>query len=319
MKIVYMGTPRFSLPTLKALFHSAHQILGVVTQPDRPKGRGRGVQISPIKNFALESRLKILQPEKTGDMGFIEELQFLSPDLIVVAAFGQILKPNIVDQYFCLNLHASVLPKYRGAAPINRAFINGDSETGITTIKMDKGLDTGGILLIKKVKILETDDSQILHETLAQIGASLVLETIDKLEKNSITPIPQDSSKATYAPKLIKEDGRLLWNKKACDIRNRIRGLVPWPGAFTFLKSKRIQITKAETTLGDPTDKPGTIVRVSDHGIEVGTGDGRLVITELQPEGKKIMPIKSFLQGYPILKGDRFNHWQPTETTKATW
>lgn len=319
MKIVYMGTPEFALPTLEALFRSEHQVLGVVTQPDRPKGRGRKLQASPVKRFAQEAGLKIFQPERTSAPEFVEELRRLQPDLIVVAAFGQILKPSVLElpKRFCMNLHASLLPKYRGAAPINRAIINGDTETGVATMKMEKGLDTGDILLTRTIAIKESDDSQTLHDTLAEEGASLILETIARLESATLTPIPQDSSQATYAPKLTKQDGLICWRKDALEIRNLARGLVPWPGAYTFFKSRRIRAAKTETSPGVPGDPPGTIVRLSDHGIEVGTGKGRLIITELQPEGKNLMRAKCFLQGFPMETGERFDSQPASETLNA--
>lgn len=309
MKIVYMGTPEFALPTFKALFQSRHQIVGVVTQPDRPQGRGREPQASPVKRFALEAGLKVFQPEQAEAPEFVDELRLLHPDLIVVVAFGQILKPNVLQlpKQFCVNLHASILPKYRGAAPINRAIINGDAETGVTTMKIVDELDAGDILMTRKVEINDSDNAQTLYDTLAQEGASLVLETIEKLQDRSLTPVPQDHSQATYAPKLKKEDGHIRWTKEAPAIRNLVRGLVPWPSAYTFFKSKRIRIIKAETAPGETSDEPGTVVRISDHGIEVGTAKGRLIITALQPEGKKNMLAKAFLQGHSMEKGDHFD------------
>ncbi|MFQ5672777.1 MAG: methionyl-tRNA formyltransferase [Nitrospinales bacterium] len=317
MKIVYMGTPAFALPTLQALCRSGHRVLGVVTQPDRPRGRGRELQAPPVKQFAVDAGIKVFQPANAGAPEFVEILRSLAPDCIIVAAFGQILKPAIVDHWFCMNLHASLLPRYRGAAPINRAIINGDSETGITTMKMDRGLDTGGILLKQTIEIGESDDAQTLRDALAEAGASLVLETLSKLEDHSLIPTPQDHSQATYAPKLTKEDGQIFWDKEAGKIRNLVRGLVPWPGAFTFFKSRRIRVVRAETAPGAPEDQAGAIARVSDHGIEVGTAAGRLVITELQPEGKKIMRAQAFLQGHAMRKGDRFDPWPHSETTNA--
>jgi len=317
MKIVYMGTPEFALPALRALCRSGHQVVGVVTQPDRPRGRGRVLQAPPVKRFATDAGLRVFQPPNAGAPEFIETLRCLAPDMIIVAAFGQILKPVIVDHWFCMNLHASLLPKYRGAAPINRAIVNGDSETGVTTMKMDRGLDTGDILLRRTVGIGESDDAQSLHDTLAEEGASLVLETLNKLEDGSLVPVPQDPAQATYASKLTKEDGLIFWNKEAGEIRNLVRGLVPWPGAFTFFKSRRIRVTRAETAPGTPEDRAGAIARVSDHGIEVGTAAGRLVITELQPEGKKNMRAQAFLQGHTMKKGDRLDARLPSETTNA--
>ena len=308
MNIIFMGTPDFAVPTLKKLHLSKHRIVAVVTQPDRPKGRGRALHPSPVKIFALESGLKVLQPEKASALETLAEISGLEPDLIVVAAYGQILRENFlsIPKHFCMNLHSSLLPKYRGAAPINWAIINGDKETGVTTMKIDKGLDTGDILLTAKTDIKETDDAQTLHDTLADIGADLVLETISQLEQNSLIFIPQDDLQSTYAHKLKKTDGLILWGQEADTIRNRIRGLEPWPGAYTFYKDSRLRVCKAQTAEGMDQDQAGHIVRISDHGMEVGTARGRLIITELQPEGKKRMSAKSFLMGHSVKTGDRF-------------
>lgn len=308
MKIVFMGTPEFALPTLKKLFHSEHKILSVVTQPDRPRGRGQELAPPPVKQFAVECGLPVLQPEKANTPEFVETLRGLKPDLILVVAFGQILSEDIlaVPKLFCMNLHSSLLPKYRGAAPINRAIINGDMETGITTMKMDRGMDTGDILLSRKVSVKDSDDAQSLHDTLAEEGGPLVLETLKRLEDDSLVPVPQDSSQASHAPKLKKSDGLIQWDREASALFNLVRGLQPWPGTFTFYQSKRLRVCKVETAPGDDPDKPGVVARVSDHGIEVGTGNGRLVITQLQPEGKKMMTTKIFLAGHKIVKGDVF-------------
>ncbi len=303
-----MGTPEFAVPALKKLHLSKHRILAVVTQPDKPKGRGRELQPSSVKKFALESGLKVLQPEKTSKPETITEFSSLEPDLIVVAAYGQILSEDFlaVPKHFCMNLHASLLPKYRGAAPINWAIINGDKETGVTTMKVAKKLDTGDMLLSAKTAIKDTDDAQTLHDILAEMGASLILETISQLEQNSLTFIPQDDLQSSYAHKLKKTDGLIIWDQSAETIRNRIRGLEPWPGAHTFYKASRLRVCKAETSKDVEQDQAGRIVRISDHGMEVGTSRGRLIITELQPEGKKRMSAKSFLSGHPVKVGDRF-------------
>jgi methionyl-tRNA formyltransferase len=308
MKIVFMGTPEFALSTLKVLAASEHQILAVVTQPDRPKGRGQELTASPVKTFALKSGIDILQPDKASAADFVETLRGLKPDVIVVVAYGQILRKQVLEipRFFCMNLHSSLLPKYRGAAPINRAIINGEKESGVTTMKMDEGMDTGDILLTQKIPIADADNAQTLHDKLAEAGGALVLETLKRIENNSLTPIAQDSSQASLAPKLKKEDGLIHWEKDAVSLRNQVRGLEPWPGAFTYLNSKRLRICAVETTADEPQDHPGEVVRISDHGIEVGTGKGRLIITELQPEGKKRMSAKSFLAGNKIINGERF-------------
>ncbi len=318
MKIVFMGTPEFALTTLKVLVASEHQILAVVTQPDRPKGRGQELTASPVKTFALQSGIDVLQPEKASAADFIDTLSGLQPDIIIVVAYGQILRTAVLEipRLFCMNLHSSLLPKYRGAAPINRAIINGDKESGVTTMKMDAGMDTGDILLVEKIPIADADNAQTLHDKLATAGGALVLETLRRLENNSLTPIAQDSSQATLAPKLKKEDGLIHWEKDAVNLRNQVRGLEPWPGAFTYFNSKRLRLCTVETAAGEPEDQPGAVARITDCGIEVGTGEGRLIITELQPEGKKRMSAKSFLAGNKIIRGDQFETRLPPSAPK---
>ncbi len=309
MNLVFMGTPDFAVPTLTALHHSPHTLAAVVTQPDRPKGRGRETQASPVKQYAVENGLRVFQPEKAGAPDFVKELAALQPDLIVVIAYGQILRENVLSlpRHFCMNIHASLLPRYRGAAPINWAIINGDRETGVTTMKMDRGMDTGDILLMKTVPIEKEDTAQHLHDKLSEAGAALALETIEVLERGNLKFIPQNDAEATYASKLKKEDGWLNWEQEAEALVNRVRGLDPWPGAFGFLNGKRLRLWRAETGPGAPADQPGVVARVSDYGIEIGTGRDRLVLTELQPEGKKRMTVKSYLRGHTVTTGDRFD------------
>ncbi|PIQ96784.1 MAG: methionyl-tRNA formyltransferase [Nitrospinae bacterium CG11_big_fil_rev_8_21_14_0_20_56_8] len=306
MKVVFMGTPEFALPTLDRLASSRHEVLAVVTQPDRPRGRGQEVSPPPVKQLALERGIPVLQPEKASRPEFIEEIRKLNPDLIVVAAYGQILKREFLEipRIFCVNVHSSLLPKYRGAAPINRAIINGDTESGVTTMKIAEQLDAGDILLMRAVAIGENDTAQTLHDRLAKVGGELALETVNRLEENSILPIPQDESRATYAHKLKKDDGLIRWEQEAVRLHNLVRGLEPWPGAFTFYKGKRLRVCATEIHRGDPADRPGVVARVSDYGIEVGTGKDRLVLTRLHPEGKKHMLAKCFIAGYRIAPGD---------------
>ena len=308
MNLVFMGTPDFAVPTLRALHASRHTIAAVVTQPDRPKGRGQEMQPSPVKQFALEHGLKVLQPLKASAPESVEQLAALHPDMIVVIAYGQILKAGLLNlpKHFCMNIHASLLPQYRGAAPINWAIINGDTESGVTTMKMDKGLDTGDMLLKTTVAIEPEDTAQDLHDKLAEAGGPLALETIDQLEQGTLQFLPQNDAEATHAPKLNKEDGWIRWDQEAEAIRNRFRGLEPWPGSFGFLRGKRVRIRKLETGPGEPGDTPGEIVRVSDYGIEVGTLKDRVIVTELQPEGKKNMDVKSYLRGHAVEPGTRF-------------
>ena len=304
-----MGTPEFALPTLKALHHSSHSLLAVITQPDKPKGRGQKLLVSPIKQYALDFNLPILQPKTVNDPEFIGSLQKNQPDIIIVIAFGQILSENFlkIPKQFCINLHSSLLPKYRGAAPIHRSILNGDTRTGVTSMIMDKGMDTGDILLMKETPIHESDNAQTLHDNLSEMGGVLVLETLKRLEENTLLPTPQDHSKATYAPKLKKEEGLVKWDQPATTLLNQVRGLTPWPGTYTLLNKKRLRILKVQVTEGTPDDSPGRVERITDAGIEVGTGQDRLIITELQPEGKKSMSAKSFLAGYKIERGILFD------------
>lgn len=309
MNLVFMGTPDFAVPTLKTLHTSRHSVLAVVTQPDRPKGRGQEMQASPVKQYALENNLEVYQPEKASAPEFVSELAELKPDMIVVIAYGQILRENLLSLpvHFCMNVHASLLPKYRGAAPINWAIINGDKESGVTTMKMDKGLDTGDILLMKKVAIEKDDTARHLHDKLSVAGGALALETVDLLEKGQLQFIPQNDAESTHAPKLKKEDGCLRWDQEAEAIRNRVRGMEPWPGAYGFLKGKRLRFCAVETGPGAQDDAPGVVMRVSDYGIEIGTLKDRIIVTEIQPEGKKRMTVKSYLQGHPVEPGERFD------------
>ena len=308
MKIVFMGTPEFAIPSIQKIHSSSHSLLSVVTQPDRPKGRGQKKIASPIKNFAVENNIPVLQPEKVNTEEFISSLLKNRPDYIIVVAFGQILGETFlkIPKQFCINLHSSLLPKYRGAAPINRAILNGDTVSGVTTIIMDKGMDTGDILLTKEIPIELNDDAKSLHDKLAEEGAELVLETLSRLKKNKIFPVSQNSGIASYAPKLKKEESLIDWQQDAKSIFNKIRGLTPWPGTHTLYKGKRLGILKGEVLSGDPADHPGYVERITDSGIEVGTGDKRLKIKELKPEGKKSMSVKNFLSGYKINRGDKF-------------
>ena len=308
MNIVFMGTPEFALPTLEKIYNSSHSILSVITQPDRPKGRGQKQVDSPIKKFALENNLPVLQPATVNTKEFIASLLENRPDYIIVVAFGQILSETLlkVPKQFCINLHSSLLPKYRGAAPINRAILNGETRSGVTTMIMDKGMDTGDILLVDETPIEQNDDAQCLHDKLSEQGGKLVLETLSRLQKNDLLPTPQNSDLASYAPKLKKEESLIDWKIDAENIFNKIRGLSPWPGTHTLYNGKRLAILKGEVVLGESSDRPGHVERITDTGIEVGTGKNRLKITELKLEGKKAMPVKSFLSGYKITRDEIF-------------
>jgi methionyl-tRNA formyltransferase len=302
MKIVFMGTPEFSVPGLEMLIHSDHRVLAVVTQPDRPKGRGLKLEPSPVKQVALEHNLEALQPEKIVAPEFLARLRGLAPDLIVVIAFGQILKKDILTlpPLGCLNVHASLLPRFRGAAPIAWAILNGESETGITTMQMEEGLDTGPILMQKSIAIAPDETGGTLHDRLAKLGAEILNETLSGLEKGSLTPKPQDASNATFAPLLKKEQGRIDWSKSAQELERQVRAFDPWPGSFFVWQDQTIKVWKAKVVSG--TGKPGEVLAADKEGITVACKAGALRITELQPPGKRRMSAAEFLRGHRILK-----------------
>lgn len=300
-----MGTPSFAVPALRAIHESNHELIGVVTQPDKPRGRGRKLGISPVKKLAMGLRLPIIQPETMRDEAFIEEVNRMSPDLIVVAAFGRLLTRELLNipPCGCINVHASLLPKYRGAAPIQWAIVNGERRTGVTIMKMDEGMDTGDILLTQEVEITDTDTAQSLHDRLAQVGAGLVINALDGVERGTIRPVPQDNIMASYAPPLKTEDGLIDWSRPAREIYNRIRGLAPWPGAFTYLRGSRLKVFSGEVIEEGVRDTAGKVVQSGPEGVKASTGRGFLVIKEVQLEGRKRMPVREFLLGNEIPPG----------------
>lgn len=309
MRLVFMGTPEFALPSLNALHQSGHAILAVVTQPDRPKGRGGHLAPPPAKVMAERFELPVLQPTKMKDPGFLDRLRALKPEMIVVVAFGRILPPEILDlpPRGCINVHASLLPNYRGAAPIQWAIINGEQETGVTTIRLDPGMDTGDILLHERVSILPEDTAGSLSVRLAERGADLLLRTLKGIESGDVVPMAQDHSAATMAPMLMKEAGEIDWAQPAVKIVNRIRGLSPWPGAYTFYQDERWRIWKAalRDKMEDKADgePPGTILKTGREGISVATGEDLLNILELQPENGRRMGVREFLAGHSVEQG----------------
>lgn len=315
--IIFMGTPEFAVPSLQALSEEGYNLAGVVTQPDRPKGRGRKLAFSPVKEAALELKLEVFQPARIRDEGFNEQIKLLNPDLIVVVAFGQILPASILDlpPLGCINVHASLLPSYRGAAPIHRAILNGETESGVTTMLMDKGLDTGDILLKEKVVIPEDMTFGELHDILALKGAALLLKTVELWKEKKIEPLSQKGLPASYAPLLKREDELILWENPVTKIYNQIRGLEPWPGAYTYFKGTTLKIRRAEIynkTGGGLS--PGTVVSlVKGKGFVVQTGQGRLLVSAVQPYGKNIMTAGSFVNGYRLCEGYRFNSCQSGE------
>jgi methionyl-tRNA formyltransferase len=319
LKIIFMGTAELSCTSLEKLARDKNfSVVAVVTQPDKPKGRELKLTASPVKILAQKLNLPVFQPSKARDEKFISELRELKPDLMVVVAYGQILPTTILDlpPHGCLNVHTSLLPKYRGAAPIQWAIVNGDAETGVTIMKMDAGLDTGPILSVRRTPILLTDDSQILHDRLAQLGAELLAETISDYVAGKISPQPQPAAGSTYAARIKKEDGKIDWSQPAMQIWNRLRAFTPWPGAFTFLgnaepssasaiKPQLLKIWKAEVV--EKSGRAREILEADKTGIVVACGHHALRILELQREGGRRMTAEQFLAGFSLKAGDHFN------------
>ena len=310
------------MPALKALVEAGHQVIAVVTQPDKPKGRGKEVQMTPVKIQAMEYGIPVYQPAKVREASFVEVLKGLEADVYVVIAFGQILPKAVLElpKYGCINIHASLLPKYRGAAPIQWCVIDGERETGITTMMMDVGLDTGDMLEKAVIPIEEKETGGSLHDKLSMAGGDLILSTLKKLEEGTLVRTPQTDEGTCYAKMLTKSLGDIDWNQSAVSIERLIRGLNPWPSAYTLWNGKTIKIWSADVTTsreaaaflsesGVPSETgitPGTVVCSDKHSLVVCTGDGLLSVRELQMEGKKRMDTPAFLRGYPIPEGDVF-------------
>ncbi len=306
MKILFMGTPDFAAATLDKLIHSRHQLIGVVTQPDKQKGRKQEVSISPVKELALAHAVPVYQPNKVREPEFMEKVRELAPEAIIVAAFGQILPKALLDipPYGCINVHGSLLPKYRGAAPIQYSIIDGEHETGITIMYMDTGIDTGDMILQSKLPVAEDETGGSLFHKMAQLGADLLLEALDQLEAGTAARIPQDNEKASYVKMLTKEMGEMDFTKSADRLERLIRGLNPWPGAYTFLEGKTLKLWRAETEKRDVTGAvPGEVIELREDALVVAAGDGALVIRELQLDGKKRMTAADFLRGRKLLPG----------------
>lgn len=300
MKVVFMGTPDFAVGTLKKLIESRHEVLAVVTQPDKPKGRGKAMQFPPVKEVAVESGITVYQPKRVREPEFLETLKALSPDVVVVVAFGQIIPQAVLDvpKLGCLNVHGSLLPKYRGAAPIQWAVIDGERESGVTIMRMDAGLDTGDMITTRVVKLEEKETGGSLFDKLSQAGADLLTETLDQLEAGTVTYEKQPAESSTdYARMLKKEDGQIDWNKSAAELERLIRGLNPWPSAYTHIDGKTLKIWMADAEDGNSGSEPGTVVEVTKNTVKVQTGDGMLSLLEVQLEGKKKMPVDAFLRG----------------------
>jgi methionyl-tRNA formyltransferase len=318
MRIVFMGTPAFAVPTLQRLLETDFSVVGVVCQPDRPSGRGKKVQIGPVNALARSQNLPVVQPEKMKDPGFLDILRTWAPDMIVVAAFGRILPKIILDlpSKGCLNVHGSLLPKYRGAAPIQWAVIQGETETGITIMLMDEGMDTGPILQQEVVPIGPDETAGELAPRMAQVGGTLLVSTLHGWAAGTLTPHPQRELGATFAPILKKEDGLIQWDLPARSIANRTRGLSPWPGAYTFLQGERWRILKVKAECPDTGSAgttfntfqaPGTITAVTKQAIHVQTGEGSLSLLAIQPENKKRMAVSDYLAGHRVEAGMTFS------------
>ena len=306
MKIIYMGTPDFAVAPLAALAENGYEVEAVITQPDKPKGRGKTMMPTPVKEEALKHGIPVLQPVKVRDPEFVEELKNLAPDIIIVAAFGQIIPKSILDmpRFGCINIHASLLPKYRGAAPIQQAVIDGEKESGVTTMQMDAGLDTGDMLLKTVVPLDEKETGGSLFDKLSKAGADLLLETLDALENGTVTPQKQGESPTAYAKMLTKDMGAIDWNRPAKELERLIRGLNPWPSAYTKLNGKTLKIWAADVC-GQTGEKaqPGTVLKAEKDEFLIQTGEKILSVKELQLEGKKRMDTAAFLRGCHLEKG----------------
>ena len=309
MRIVFMGTPEPAKKILQALLDAKKEVVLVVTQPDRPKGRRLKVSKSPVKELAEKVRISIETPERVKDKIFIEKLKSIAPDIIVVAAYGKILPKEILDipKHGCINVHASLLPKYRGAAPIQWALMNGEKETGVTIFRLKETLDTGDIILQKSIPIEDNDDAETLSGKLFDLGGKLLLEAIDLIENGKAEYKPQKEADASYAESLRKESGVIDWHKSAIDIHNRVRAMYPWPGAHTYYNGKILKILKSEIKIVNLETKhkdPGTIIDVvKELGFIVATGKGHILIKEVQPAGKKKMRAFDFCIGHNVKAG----------------
>lgn len=305
MKIAFMGTPEFAVTVLEGLLNTKHEVGLVATQPDKAKNRGKKIQYTPVKEKALEHNIKVLQPEKVrGNEEFLEELKDYRPDIIVVAAYGQILPKEVLElpKYGCVNVHASLLPRLRGAAPIQRAIIEGDEETGVTIMQMSEGLDTGDMLAKESIKI-GTMNYSMLHDALAEIGARLMVHTLDLIEEGKISPEPQDDSKSSYAEMVFKQEGKIDFTRQPEAVERLIRGFDPWPGAFCEYEDMVMKLWKAQPLCENTGKEPGTIIEVSARGIKIACGDGALLVSEIQIPGKKRVAVPEYLKGNQIKEG----------------
>jgi methionyl-tRNA formyltransferase len=310
LRIVFFGTPAFAVPTLKRLLDSAHQVVAVVTQPDRPRGRGQRMSDAPVKALAVERGLPVLQPERPSRQVFAEPFTALQADIGVVAAYGKILPEWLLHAppLGMINVHASLLPKYRGAAPVHRAVMNGETETGVTIMRIVKALDAGPMLARAVRPIGLEEGSDVVERHLATMGADLLISVLEDLVAGRIPEVPQDEAAATYAPRLTKEEGHLDFTRPALEVHNRIRGLRPWPKAYTFLRGHRLVVHHARLSEHECTSATaGTCIAADSHGIAIACGDSRAIdVLQLQPEGRRVMSARDFLAGYGVLTGQTF-------------
>lgn len=306
MKIVFMGTPDLAVTILDAIVHSDHQVVAVVTREDKPKGRGKELAFPPVKDYALSHDLPVFQPEKIKTEEAVQYLRTLDADIFVVAAYGQILSREIlsIPKYGCINVHTSLLPKYRGSSPIQWAIIEGEKETGVTIMQMDEGMDTGDILFTQTIAIDPDETGGSLHDKLADLGAQMIVPALNAIEAGDVHPVKQDDTRATYTKMLSKKMGFIHFDRSADEIARLVRGLDPWPSAFTLYQGKILKIWKAKPFREVSSKTPGTVLRVDQEAIYVDTGNGVLQITELQLEGKKRLQAKEFLLGCKIQAGD---------------
>ena len=313
MVVVFFGTPQFAVPTLRRLLDSAHPVAGVITQPDRPRGRGQKISHAPVKALALQLGIPVYQPDRLKPPEVADTLRGWHADLGVVAAYGRIIPEHLltIPRFGMINVHASLLPKYRGAAPVHRAVISGDDRTGVTIMRVVKELDAGG-MFAKVIRPIGPDEtSDVVETALADMGADLLFTVVEQIASGIAREEPQDETQATYAPRLTKEEGLIDWTQSASRIHNRIRGLYPWPHAYTFLNGTRLIVRRsavAKRNAGASASNPGTILLATPDAVHVATGDGELAILEVQPEGRRAMRVHDFLLGYRLDPGEAFSN-----------
>ena len=308
LRIIFMGTPDFAVPGLQALLDCPDQVVAVVCQPDRKQGRGKKICPPPVKVLAEEAEIPVLQPTCICDDEFMETISDLQPDLIVVTAYGRILPGRLLNlpRFGTINVHGSLLPKYRGAAPIQWAVINGEKETGVTIMQMDEGVDTGDIPLPITLPITEDDTSGTLFCKLADLGGQALFEALSRIKQGKLSPVPQDEANSCHAPMLKKEMGHLDWSKSAQELHCLIRGLDPWPSAYGFIDKRRFRFFKPQVISGEVTEKPGTLCRADKNGVLIATGKDYLLVREIQPEGKKRMCVQACICGMQLPLGEQF-------------